>query len=351
MKKAILTISALMISAMISTGAMATVPDLIPVQGVLADSADLPIDALTDITFTLYDGESSSTVLWTDTFVDVDVVEGFFTVYLGDNTALPFASLISNSEVWMGITVESDPEMDRVQLATVPFAIEAQVCQAVGSLTEADLTPASGIAAGDITNWNTAYGWGDHSTVGYLTTETDPVFGASAASGIAAGDITNWDAAYGWGNHSTAGYLTSYTDTNAGTICAAGQFLNGDGSCDAVVVNTNTNSATICSNGYYLNGDATCDIGDASGDCAAGAVCTGGHQHSQYARMDGTCTTVAIISSVCPFGIPAGFHAGYNTIPLCNAVSAGSFCEGNGECGTNDSLNNCGVYDIYIRVD
>ena len=59
MKKAILTISALMISAMISTGAFATVPDLIPVQGVLADSADLPIDALTDITFTLYDGDGT----------------------------------------------------------------------------------------------------------------------------------------------------------------------------------------------------------------------------------------------------------------------------------------------------
>ena len=74
MKKAILTISALIVSAMISTGALATVPDLIPVQGVLADSADAPVDALTDLTFTLYDGEASSTVLWNDTFVDVDVV-------------------------------------------------------------------------------------------------------------------------------------------------------------------------------------------------------------------------------------------------------------------------------------
>ena len=50
----------------------------------------------------------------------------------------------------------------------------------------------------------------------YLTsyTETDPVFLASAASGIAAGDITNWNTAYGWGDHSLAGYLTSYTETD-----------------------------------------------------------------------------------------------------------------------------------------
>lgn len=46
---------------------------------------------------------------------------------------------------------------------------------------------------------------------GYLTsyTETDPVFVASAAHGIASGDITNWNTAYGWGNHASGGYLTS----------------------------------------------------------------------------------------------------------------------------------------------
>ena len=35
--------------------------------------------------------------------------------------------------------------------------------------------PYSGITTSDITNWNTSYGWGDHSVVGYLTsyTETD----------------------------------------------------------------------------------------------------------------------------------------------------------------------------------
>ena len=44
---------------------------------------------------------------------------------------------------------------------------------------------------------------------GYLTSETDPVFGASAASGITNTNISNWDTAYGWGNHASGGYLTS----------------------------------------------------------------------------------------------------------------------------------------------
>lgn len=43
----------------------------------------------------------------------------------------------------------------------------------------------------------------------YLTTETDPVFTASDAAGITNTDITNWGTAYSWGNHADAGYLTS----------------------------------------------------------------------------------------------------------------------------------------------
>jgi len=54
----------------------------------------------------------------------------------------------------------------------------------------------------------------------FLTSESDPVFGASAASGITSPDITNWNTAYSWGNHATAGYLTSVTTNST---------LTGDG--------------------------------------------------------------------------------------------------------------------------
>ncbi len=112
--------------------------------------------------------------------------------------------------------------------------------------------------------WDTAYGWGDHGSAGYLTsyndeyttgatfntgtgvitftrndgdtytvdidgrfltsfTETDPVFTAHAAYDITSTQITNWDTAYGWGNHSTAGYLTSYTESDTlATVTARG---------------------------------------------------------------------------------------------------------------------------------
>ena len=78
----------------------------------------------------------------------------------------------------------------------------------------------------------TAYGWGNHGNAGYLTdapidgtqyarkdgnwttvsvvsVETDPIFNSSASSGIASGNISNWNTAYSWGNHGNAGYLTA----------------------------------------------------------------------------------------------------------------------------------------------
>jgi hypothetical protein len=71
----------------------------------------------------------------------------------------------------------------------------------------------SRISSTQISHWDTAYGWGDHSTVGYLTSfsETDPVFLASAAAGIGSTNISNWNTAYNWGDHSTAGYISSIT--------------------------------------------------------------------------------------------------------------------------------------------
>lgn len=82
-----------------------------------------------------------------------------------------------------------------------------------------------------IGQWNTAYGWGNHASAGYLTsyTETDPVFTASDAFPITTVQIASWDAvrtdvtslrltqwdtAFGWGNHASAGYITSYTETD-----------------------------------------------------------------------------------------------------------------------------------------
>jgi hypothetical protein len=82
-----------------------------------------------------------------------------------------------------------------------------------------------------ISNWDTAYSWGDHSLVGYLTsyTETDPIYTASSWY-TTTNNSTNWDTAYGWGDHSTQGYITSADGGNASTLDGldSTQFLRSD---------------------------------------------------------------------------------------------------------------------------
>jgi len=65
----------------------------------------------------------------------------------------------------------------------------------------------------DFSDYDTAFGWGDHAQGGYLTSETDPVFSAHVASNILQSNINNWNDAHAWGNHAAMGYLiASATD-------------------------------------------------------------------------------------------------------------------------------------------
>ena len=58
-------------------------------------------------------------------------------------------------------------------------------------------------------------------TPNFLTSETDPVFSSSPAGSITNTQITNWNTAYGWGNHATAGYLTSLPSRTTASITSS----------------------------------------------------------------------------------------------------------------------------------
>jgi hypothetical protein len=93
----------------------------------------------------------------------------------------------------------------------------------------------------NIANGETAYGWGNHATAGYLTSQTshaDVVVDgdftsngilkrtASGVYGIVTDNSTNWNTAYGWGNH--AGLYLGLTATAAkATILATARTING----------------------------------------------------------------------------------------------------------------------------
>jgi hypothetical protein len=125
----------LLVAILLTAGnAFAVVPDLIPLQGMLQDDEGDPLDESAILTFRMYDDEVAATAFWTEE-QSVQVEDGYFSVYLGDTMELP-SDYATHASVWLGISVNDDPEMERFELAAVPYALEAQLCHQIGDLTE-----------------------------------------------------------------------------------------------------------------------------------------------------------------------------------------------------------------------
>ncbi len=111
-------------------------------QGRLADSGGSPITATVNMIFRLYSASISGTPIWEEQWTgsnSVQVSDGLFNVMLGSvNPILP-SVIASNANLFLGITVGTDSEMNpRVQLGSVPFATQALTVPD-GSITTAKL--------------------------------------------------------------------------------------------------------------------------------------------------------------------------------------------------------------------
>jgi hypothetical protein len=134
------------------------------------------------------------------------------------------------------------------------------------SYTETDpifvASPANGITTTNISNWNTAFGWGNHSGLyrpvswvpawtditGKPTTLagygiTDAMSTSHAANVITTTNITNWNTAYGWGNHSglyrPVSWVPAWTD-----ITGKPTTVSGYGITDAMTTSHAANGIT-----------------------------------------------------------------------------------------------------------
>jgi hypothetical protein len=106
-----------------------------------------------------------------------------------------------------------------IDIDLIGYLAENEVVTGLWSFTNAGITAFTGNVTApnlNVSNWDTAYGWGDHASGGYLTSETSHadvvVDGDFASNGILKrtaagvyGIITdasaNWNTAYGWGDH------------------------------------------------------------------------------------------------------------------------------------------------------
>ena len=129
------------------------------------------------------------------------------------------------------LAIQADNGVTYILYGTNP-AVSGDWIELSSSETDPVFTasPAFGITSTNITQWNTAYGWGNHVNAGYLKANTGGysstysipiVAGAEVYTGGSVtitgstgtintpshGTSANWNTAYGWGDHASAGYV------------------------------------------------------------------------------------------------------------------------------------------------
>jgi preprotein translocase subunit Sec61beta len=115
--------------------AYASAPTLVPIQGVLTDDSDKPVAGVKSLKFSLYTTEIGDSPVWTETQT-ITVIDGFFSAYLGDDTALDLILFKNNANLWLGIQVDSGAELvPRTYLGTGPYTAFAEYCGNVPSHT------------------------------------------------------------------------------------------------------------------------------------------------------------------------------------------------------------------------
>lgn len=195
-----------------------------------------------------------------------------------------------------------------------------------------------------INNWNTAYGWGDHSVAGYLTsfTESDPTVPSHVKS-ITSTEKGNWNTAYGWGDHGAAGYaLDANVPSNTGTgasgtwpISISGNAATATSATSATSATTATTASSV-TNGVYTTGNQTIGgvktfsstiQGDISGNAATATQAT----NATNANSATSATTAASCT---------GNSATATTATNCSrTITAGTNLTGGGALTANRTIS------------
>jgi hypothetical protein len=156
----------------------------------------------------------------------------------------------------------------------------------------------------NISNWNTAYSWGNHATAGYGS----------------AGDAAKGVEAFGWGDHAAAGYLTSVTNIsgNAGTA-------------------TKLATARTISLSGDVSGSATFD-GSVNATISV-AVADDSHNHTTLSALGDYVWNNADNGRTFPRGIQTSFVSASQSYPSFGSVM---------RIATYSGINDGGTAELYF---
>src|ERR1700722_4152706 len=113
-----------------------SVPRLVQYSGTLKDLAARPVAGVVSVSFSIYAEQDGGTALWSETQNVLADTSGHYTVLLGSATAsgVPAELFGTGQSRWLGITVARQPEMARVLMASVPYALKAGDADTLGGL-------------------------------------------------------------------------------------------------------------------------------------------------------------------------------------------------------------------------
>ncbi len=112
------------------------VPHLVQFSGMLKDAAARPLAGVASVTFAIYAEQDGGAALWSETQNVLADGGGHFSVLLGaaSSAGVPVELFGTGQSRWLGVTVARQPEMARVLLASVPYALKAGDAQTLGGL-------------------------------------------------------------------------------------------------------------------------------------------------------------------------------------------------------------------------
>lgn len=112
--------------AVLAPAALAA-PGFLPFQGVLTDLDGVPLEGEVDLHVALHPTATGGSPVWEELRV-VDVEDGRFTVYLGEEVELDLDLFRDHVELYLGVAVGDDVEMERILLAAAAYAGFSQHC-------------------------------------------------------------------------------------------------------------------------------------------------------------------------------------------------------------------------------
>ena len=128
-------------------------------------------------------------------------------------------------------------------------------------------SPAGSITLAKLSEWNAAYGWGDHSTAGYLTQVALPDLTDVTISSLVNGDLIKYNSSTSKWENFTPAYLTAESDTldsitnrgntTSNNLTIGDLTITGNLLVQGTTTNTNVNTLSVTNNEIIINDGTT----------------------------------------------------------------------------------------------